>query len=138
MHGYQLIQEIAQRSDGVWRPSAGSVYPALSQLEDEGLVKPQTSTEEEGGRKVFALTDEGRTYVSEHADELANPWDAVTGGISDSMAELMGLTREVSMAAVQVLRTRDNAKVEQARAILTQARRSLYLVLAGDEPTATS
>jgi DNA-binding PadR family transcriptional regulator len=137
MHGYQLIQEIARRSDGVWRPSAGSVYPALSQLEDEGLVRPQVTPEEEGGRKVFVLTDAGRAYVTEHADELADPWDAVTGGVSDSMAELMGLVREVSMASVQVLRTKDSAKVDQARTILTQARRSLYLVLAGEEPTAT-
>ena len=138
MHGYQLIQEIAERSDGVWRPSAGSVYPALAQLEDEGLVRPQVSPDEEGGKKVFVLTDAGRAYVTEHAAELANPWDTVTGGVSDSMAELMGLIREVHTAAVQVLRTGDAARIEQARAVLTQARRSLYLVLAGEDPDATS
>ncbi len=135
MHGYQLIQEIARRSDGVWRPSAGSVYPALAQLEDEGLVRPQVS-DDEGGKKVFVLTEAGQAYVAEHTTELAEPWDTVTGGVSDSMAELMGLIREVHAASVQVLRTRDAARVEQARAVLVQARRSLYLVLAGDEPTA--
>jgi len=133
MHGYQLIQEIARRSDGVWRPSAGSVYPALSQLEDEGLVRPQV-TEDEGGKKVFVLTEAGQSYVREHADELADPWDTVTGGVSDSMADLMGLIREVHAASIQVLRTRDAARVDKARAVLVQARRSLYLVLAGDEP----
>ena len=109
MHGYQLIQEIARRSDGVWRPSAGSVYPALALLEDEGLVRPQVAPDDEGGKKVFVLTDAGRAYVTEHADELADPWDAVTGGVSDSMAELMGLIREVHGAAVQVLRSGDAA-----------------------------
>jgi DNA-binding PadR family transcriptional regulator len=134
MHGYQLIQEIARRSDGVWRPSAGSVYPALALLEDEGLVRPQVAPDDEGGKKVFVLTDAGRTYVTEHADELADPWDAVTGGVSDSMAELMGLIREVHGAAVQVLRSGDSARVEQARTVLAQTRRSLYLVLAGEDP----
>jgi DNA-binding PadR family transcriptional regulator len=138
MHGYQLIQEIARRSDGVWRPSAGSVYPALSQLEDEGLVRPQVAPDDEGGKKVFALTEAGQAYVAEHADQLADPWDAVTGGVSDSMAELMGLIREVHGAAIQVLRTGDSARIDQARSILAQTRRSLYLVLAGDEPSGTT
>src|SRR5881396_519230 len=56
-NGYGLMQEIERRSDGVWRPSPGSVYPALALLEDEGLVR----TTEEDGRKVFTLTDAGRT-----------------------------------------------------------------------------
>ena len=132
MHGYQLIQEIARRSDGVWRPSAGSVYPALSLLEDEGLVRPDVRPEDEGGRKVFALTDAGRAYVTEHAGELAAPWDAVTGGVSDAMADLMGLIREVHFAAVQVLRTGDAQRVAQAHAVLAETTRSLYLVLAGE------
>jgi DNA-binding PadR family transcriptional regulator len=134
MHGYQLIQEIAARSDGVWRPSAGSVYPALSQLEDEGLVRPDVRADEDGSRKVFTLTDLGRTYVAEHATELADPWDAVTGGVSDAMAGLMGLAKEVHMASIQVLRTGDPQQVQKAQAVLADARRSLYLVLAG-EPT---
>ncbi len=137
MHGYQLIQEIASRSDGVWRPSAGSVYPALSQLEDEGLVRPDVRADEEGSRKVFTLTDAGRTYVAEHASELAEPWDTVTGGVSEGMADLMGLIKEVHFAAVQVMRSGDAQRVQKAQAVLAETRRSLYLVLAGepgDEP----
>src|SRR2546423_13985590 len=65
-NGYGLMQEIEARSDGLWRPSPGSVYPALSQLEDEGLIPAQ----EEEGRKRFGLTDAGRTYVEEHREEL--------------------------------------------------------------------
>src|SRR5690348_11414750 len=69
-NGYGLMQEIEQRSNGDWRPSPGSVYPALSQLEDEGLVR----SEEPGGRKQFTLTDEGRAYVEEHREQLGEPW----------------------------------------------------------------
>src|SRR5215218_4893726 len=61
-NGYQLMQEIEQRSDGVWRPSPGSVYPALQQLEDEGLVRVAPGE----GRKAFELTDEGRAHVEAH------------------------------------------------------------------------
>src|SRR5215212_643106 len=63
-NGYQLMQEIEQRSDGVWRPSPGSVYPALQLLEDEGLVRVEGE-----GRKAYTLTDEGRAYVESHAAE---------------------------------------------------------------------
>ena len=67
VNGYQVIQQIAERSDGAWRPSPGSVYPTIQQLQDEGLVE----TDDERGRKTLALTEEGRQYVAEHADELA-------------------------------------------------------------------
>ena len=130
MHGYQLMQEIAQRSDGVWKPSAGSVYPALAQLEDEGLVRQ----EDDGGRKVFTLTDAGRQYVEEHAGDLESPWDAVTGGVTDAMAESFELMREVGFAAMQVLRSGDPDKVERGKAILAETRRQLYLILAGETP----
>src|ERR687883_882324 len=74
-NGYGLMQEIERRRGGAWRPRPGSVYPALQQLEDEGLVR----AEEREGSRVFSLTDKGRTYVDEHADELGAPWDAVRG-----------------------------------------------------------
>jgi DNA-binding PadR family transcriptional regulator len=64
MNGYQIIQEIATRSGGVWKPSPGSIYPTLQQLEDEGLVRVET----DAGRRAYTLTDEGRNYVTEHAD----------------------------------------------------------------------
>jgi len=76
MNGYQIIQEIGERSGGVWRPSPGSIYPALQQLEDEGLIRAEAG---EGGRRAFQLTDEGRTYVAAHPDELTAPWDVVAG-----------------------------------------------------------
>jgi DNA-binding PadR family transcriptional regulator len=66
------MQEIEQRFEGVWRPSPGSVYPALQQLEDEGLVRPAGE-----GRKLYELTDEGRAHVAEK--DLGAPWDDVKG-----------------------------------------------------------
>src|SRR5262249_49774251 len=70
MNGYQIMQEIEKRSDGIWRPSPGSIYPALAQLEDEGLVR----TDEAGDRRSYTLTDAGRAHVEEHRDELGVPW----------------------------------------------------------------
>src|SRR5271163_3335980 len=58
-NGYQIMQDIEERSGGVWSPSPGSVYPALAQLEDEGLIR----TEEHDGSKLFAITDEGRALL---------------------------------------------------------------------------
>jgi DNA-binding PadR family transcriptional regulator len=128
-NGYQLMQEIEQRSDGAWRPSPGSVYPALQQLEDEGLVTQR----EADGRKLYELTDEGRTYVEENRDKLGAPWEAFNRDISDETRELAYLMKDVAIAAVQVLRAGDEAQMEEARKVLAEAKRSLYLILAGDE-----
>ncbi len=83
MNGYQIIQEISERSGGVWRPSPGSVYPALQQLEDEGLIRAEAS---DGGRRAYQLTDEGTAYAQAHSAELKAPWDVVAGsagGVAD-------------------------------------------------------
>src|SRR3954463_5746454 len=74
-NGYGLMQEIEERSGGAWRPSPGSVYPALAQLQDAGLVPP----DEEGTGKRFALTDEGRAHVEEHREQLGEPWAQLEG-----------------------------------------------------------
>ncbi|MGH3263256.1 MAG: PadR family transcriptional regulator [Trebonia sp.] len=127
-NGYQLIQEIAGRTGGVWRPSAGSVYPALAQLEDEGLIAP----EGEGRRRMYSLTDAGRAYAEEHADELTASWDAAAGMTDEAAIELHDLIRQVMMAVMEVRRAGSADQLAQARAVLGQARRSLYLILAED------
>ena len=129
-NGYQIIQELGQRSGGVWRPSPGSVYPALEQLQDEGLVR----TEQSEGKRTFQLTDAGRAYVEEHRDEVAAPWDAMAEGADPRMMELGGLVGQVGLAAMQVIHTGTEAQVAEARQILNNARRALYRVLAADEP----
>ena len=62
MHGYEMITELDERTGGRWRPSAGSIYPTLQLLEDEGLV----TAEEVEGRKVYSLTDSGKEAVPDH------------------------------------------------------------------------
>src|SRR5919197_1848525 len=86
-NGYQLIQEIERRTDGFWKPSPGSVYPALQQLEDEGLVRAQ----EADSRRSYTLTDEGRAYVESNREELGDPFAAVTGGIDEDVMDLRRL-----------------------------------------------
>jgi DNA-binding PadR family transcriptional regulator len=129
-NGYQLMQEIERRSDGAWRPSPGSVYPALQQLDDEGLVR----TGESEGRRVYELTDDGRAHVEERRDELGAPWDAFSSDVSEESMELMGLMKDVGFAAVQVLRAGDEKQTEQAGKVLAEAKCALYLILADEEP----
>ena len=132
-NGYQLIQEIAERSGGVWQPSPGSVYPALQQLEDEGLIQAETA---EGGRKRYALTAEGREYVTAHADEVRAPWDDVASSVGADAIELRMLIAAVAAAAVQVAQVGTAAQAAQARQVLTDARRKLYAILAADDDAA--
>jgi DNA-binding PadR family transcriptional regulator len=132
-NGYQIMQEVQERSDGVWRPSPGSVYPALQQLEDEGLIR----SEEVDGRKLFALTDAGRAFVQERDAEKPAPWEQMSGDVSSEAHELGKLMREVGFAFVQVMRTGSEAQMGRAREVLAGARRDLYRILAdGDQGVA--
>jgi DNA-binding PadR family transcriptional regulator len=133
MNGYQIIQEITDRSGGVWRPSPGSVYPALQQLEDEGLIRAEAG---EGGRRAFQLTDEGQQYAATHADELRAPWDVVAGSAGGAAIEMRRLIGQVAMAAVQVVSAGTDAQAAQARQLLTDTRKALYRILASDEESA--
>lgn len=129
-NGYQIIQEIEERSGGVWRPSAGSVYPALQQLEDEDLVRAVES----GARRVFELTAEGRKYVEAHVDECSAPWEAVYDSVGEQAMEMRNLIGGVAGAAIQVLQAGSASQVAEVRRILTETRRSLYRILAEDDP----
>lgn len=128
-NGYGLMQEIEERSGGLWRPSPGSVYPALSQLEDEGLIEP---TEHEGS-KAFTLTDEGRTHVKANRERMGTPWKTVGDDASSELAELRKASKALAIAAVQVAQTGSPEQLTRAREIVEEARKSLYRLLAGDE-----
>jgi DNA-binding PadR family transcriptional regulator len=130
MNGYQIIQEITDRSGGVWRPSPGSVYPALQQLEDEGLIRAEAG---DGGRRAYQLTHEGQQYAATHADELRAPWDVVAGGAGGAAIEMRRLIGQVAMAAVQVVSAGTDAQAAEARQLLTDTRKALYRILASDE-----
>jgi DNA-binding PadR family transcriptional regulator len=129
-NGYQIMQEVQERSDGVWRPSPGSVYPALQQLEDEGLIRSQESD----GRKLFQLTDAGRDYVEERGEDKPAPWEQMSGDVSDQVHELGKLMREVGFAFAQVMRTGSEAQIGEARKVLGTARKDLYRILADGDP----
>jgi DNA-binding PadR family transcriptional regulator len=124
------MQEIEERSGGVWRPSPGSVYPALSQLEDEGLVRAA----EHEGRKSFALTDEGAAHVEANRERYGTPWETVGEGAHDELHELRRSAQALAIAAMQVAQTGTKDQLGEARAILEESRRRLYRLLAGDAP----
>jgi DNA-binding PadR family transcriptional regulator len=129
-NGYQLIQEIERRTEGFWKPSPGAVYPALQQLEDEGLVRAL----QDDSRRTYSLTDEGRAHVESNREELGDPFEAATGGVDENVMDLRGLMAQVAAAVMQVAAA---GHVDEARKILTDTRRSLYKVLAEDDPSET-
>lgn len=132
LNGYQMIQEIEERSGGAWKPSPGSVYPTLQQLEDEGLVVAGAPD----GRRTYRLTEEGRSYAEEHADELAAPWRAFSQspdedvdehGVKPVVGQLMG-------ALWQIMATGTPEQQSAAREALGDLRKTLFQILAeGDE-----
>ena len=132
MHGYQIMRELGERSGGVWRPSPGSIYPTLQQLEDEELVRPETG---DGGRRVFTLTDAGREAQSAAAGGPA-PWEEVGAEGDASALELRDLVGQVMGAARQVVHAGEAAQIAQAKDVLRDARRKLYRILAEDSPEA--
>ena len=128
-HGYQIMQQVNERSGGIWQPSPGSVYPALQQLQDEGLV----SVEQSERSRTFHLTDEGKGYVEKHRDELDAAWKSVLESVDDKGQELRGLLQQVGTAVRQVAREGTTAQIASARTLLANTRRQLYRILAEDE-----
>ena len=131
-NGYAIRQEIEERSNGVWRPSPGSVYPALAQLEDEGLIR----SEEIDGRKRFAITDAGREQVAARPQDAPAPWDTLADGVSQDVQELLGLMRQVAIAATQLVQTATEKQVAEAKKVLSETRRAIYKILADGEDAA--
>ncbi|MEV5407759.1 PadR family transcriptional regulator [Thermopolyspora sp. NPDC052614] len=128
-NGYQIIQEIVERSGGIWRPSPGSVYPALQQLEDEGLVLAEVSS----GSRIYRLTEEGRAYVAERADELSAPWSEVANSLPKEVAELRLLWAQVSQVFGQLTQVANARQVAAANRLLRDTRRSIFRILAEDD-----
>jgi DNA-binding PadR family transcriptional regulator len=126
MHGYQIIREIEERSGGSWKPSAGSVYPTLQLLSDEGII----TAEESGGRKTYALTEAGRDEVAESG--ASAPWQSAESSEHPGFTALPKAGVELAQAAAQVGRTGTPEQVQQAVTILDDARKRLYAILAQD------
>lgn len=126
-NGYGLMQEIEQRTGGAWKPSPGSVYPQLQQLEDEGLVRGS----EEDGRRVLDLTEEGRALVAERDSKRPAPWEEFSRGVDDEARAAVDVLRQVGAAVGQIAQVATREQQVAAREILEQTRRSLYGLLAG-------
>ncbi len=126
-HGYQIIREIAERSEGAWTPSPGSVYPTLQQLTDEGLVR----SDETEGKRVYELTDEGRTSAAARTGTL--PWEQAAEDADDDLVGLRELAFGLMAATRQVAQTGTKAQIETAKETLRDARKRLYRLLADDE-----
>jgi hypothetical protein len=123
MHGYEMIQELEQRTGGIWKPSPGSVYPTLALLEDEGLILSQTVD----GKKQFSLTDAGRDAG---ASGGATPWDAMVRDADPTQVELREAVGSVMVAARQIAEIGTDEQKASAVALVTELRRALYLLLA--------
>lgn len=126
MHGYEMIQEINERSQQLWKPSPGSVYPTLQLLVDEGLL---VSTDAEGSKKLFELTEEG----SAAAEKIETaPWDEIAG---DADPGALGLRNAVGQLAGAVIQASHAASPEQQQRIVdivNNARREIYSILGED------
>jgi DNA-binding PadR family transcriptional regulator len=127
-NGYQIMQEIERRSDGAWRPSSGSIYPSLQQLEDEGLVGVESTP----AGKQYKLTDRGTKYVTANRAKLGTPWESQSG---DPRVDVMSLLGQLAPALQQVARYGTAEQLTEASRIVTDARRTLYRLLA-EEPDA--
>jgi DNA-binding PadR family transcriptional regulator len=132
MHGYQLMQAIAERSGGRWTPSPGAIYPTISQLEDEGLV----TVTADSGRKLVTLTDVGREHVEARRAEGSDPFAGRAEGAPGT--DVRGLLAELHGAVRQVARTGTDEQLTAAATILGDARRALYLLLADGAPPTES
>ncbi|MFF9064617.1 PadR family transcriptional regulator [Streptomyces sp. NPDC014891] len=127
MHGYEMIREIGERSDGAWRPSPGSVYPTLQMLEDEGLIV----SESEGGKKLFTLTDTGRAEADGGPEA---PWQDAGRGVDwEAMNEIRQAGFGLMEAFGQVWKAGSAEQRKKAVGVINEARKKLYLILADED-----
>jgi DNA-binding PadR family transcriptional regulator len=125
MHGYEMIKEIEERTEGAWTPSAGSIYPTLQLLEDEGLI----SGHEIEGKRRFTLTDAGEAEQKSRAGE-ETPWDSVRAGADPEQARLRDSARKLHHSIGQVFHAADEGQQRRVRELLDETRRKVYAILA--------
>jgi DNA-binding PadR family transcriptional regulator len=126
-HGYEAMQYVQEKTNGAWRPSAGSIYPALQQLEDEGLVR----SGEEEGRRVYQLTPAGRREAKARVADRGLPWERILEE-PEEIAHMRRAVTELESAATEVLKLGGSTKINRAVDIVRDARKSLYGLLTED------
>jgi DNA-binding PadR family transcriptional regulator len=125
MHGYEVMQQLEERSGGMWRPSPGSIYPTLQLLEDQGLVR----SEEVEGRRVFSLTDEGKTEAATIVERGA-PWATSESGPEGARFRMRGAMIQLIAAVKQVGMAGSPEQIDKTLEILAEARKRVYGLLA--------
>jgi DNA-binding PadR family transcriptional regulator len=125
-NGYQIMSEIEERSSGAWRPSPGAVYPALSQLADEGLIL----AEESGGKRTFSLTEAGRAYVAENPEMARGAWESTQQQEAWQLPSLFASAARLGSGIVQLAHAGTPAQIVAAERLLERTRRELYRILA--------
>jgi DNA-binding PadR family transcriptional regulator len=130
MHGYELITELEQRSGGRWKPSPGAIYPALGKLEGRGLI----GGTDDDGRRIYHLTEAGKTVARKLAEHGVSPWDQHDLG---EHGDLRRAISELAGPAQQIGRFGTPEQTAAAEAAVKQATAALYRILA-DGPAHTS
>ena len=130
--GYGIMEALEERSGGAWRPSPGSVYPTLEQLVADGLVVQETHE----GAKLFALTPEGKRYVRSNRESLDARCAAIAGAGAEGIGEFRATVAQLMVAVFQVAQAGNATQRQQARRVLSDARRGLYRILAEAEDDA--
>ena len=123
MHGYEMIQEIAERSQNLWRPSPGSVYPTLQLLVDEGLL---VARESEGSKRLFELTDGGHAAA---AKTETPPWQEITDDADPGAVNLRSAVAQLMAAVAQSADTATAKQQQRIVGIVNNARREIYHIL---------
>jgi DNA-binding PadR family transcriptional regulator len=127
MHGYQIMQELAERSSGVWQPSPGSIYPTLQQLEDEGLIE----ADKHEGKNVYSLTNQGRNELERGDEPLV--WERFGSRVDDTLIDLRDVGFQVGAAVMQIARAGSESQVARTKEILEETRRRIYEILGEDD-----
>jgi DNA-binding PadR family transcriptional regulator len=127
MHGYQIMQTVADRTGGSWRPSPGVVYPTISQLAEEGLIAVVAAS----GRNLASLTDAGRRYLTDNQATIGDPFGNMRG--AEDVLDLRASVDQIQEAARAITRDGSPDRLAEAERILSGTRRSLYLLLAEDD-----
>lgn len=128
LHGYELIAELEERSEGRWRPSPGSMYPALGRLEEKGLVVGAADGDTD--KRSYSLTEDGQSWVTKRDPDAPLPWGegetGPGGGLRPLVAEVMSATKQLG-------RFGSDEQRQAAIAVLSATKSDLYKILAGGE-----
>ena len=125
MHGYELIEQLEERSEGAWRPSPGSIYPALRRMEARGLV---IGDDDEAGKRIYSITEEGHDRVAGRDPDAPAPWEH----FAEHGPSLRPLLAETMAVIRQIARFGSADQRQQAADILQRTKAELYGVMADE------